>query len=134
MSFQQNEDLERIRETIGGDFDLVPADEVLTDAKVKHLSADAKAPDLSALKGERLGTEEHSHSNPREEHAAKPREDLFLHFTTAAEAQEPATEPVRDPVRNRVYLKKPKAQSDTETFAPKPVIVSGTTGKITERG
>lgn len=135
MSSQEHEDVERIRETIGGNFDLVPADEVLSDAPLQNLSADAQAPSLSKLKKERLGSEEDSDSNPGEEHATNTRDDLFHRFTTAADnAHDAGTETAREPVRNRVYLKKPKAKTDTEAFAPKPVIVSGTTGKITERG
>ena len=133
MSSQEHEDLERIRETLGSGFDLVPADEVLSDAPLENLSADAQAPNLSRLKKERLGGEEYSNSNPGAEHEANTRDDLFHRFTTAADSAQEAAADVA-PVRNRVYLKKPKAKTDTEVFAPKPVIVSGTTGKITERG
>jgi hypothetical protein len=136
MSSQQNEDLERIRESIGGHFDFVPADEALSDAATENLTADATAPSLSTLKKQRLGSEENADSNPGEEHGSDSRDDLFRRFTTAADdTHETAAEAAREPVLNRVYLKRPKNQSDvTEAFAPKPVIVSGTTGKITERG
>jgi hypothetical protein len=136
MSSQQHEDLERIRESIGGNFDLVPADETLSDAAIENITADATAPSLSTLKKQRLGSEEYSDSNPGEEHETDSRDDLFRRFTAAADdTHETAADAAREPVLNRVYLKKPKTQSDvTEAFAPKPVVVSGTTGKITERG
>lgn len=135
MSSQQHEDLARIRESLGGEFDFVPADETLSDAAVENVQADAKAPNLSTLKKQRLDLDESADSNPGEEHEPGSRDDLFRRFTTAADTHETAVESSPEPARNRVYLKKPKAQADvTESFAPKPVIVSGTTGKITERG
>jgi hypothetical protein len=132
----QHEDLERIRESLGDGFDFVPADATLTDAAVENLSADAKSPSLSILRKHRLGSETSTDSNPGEGHESDARDDLFRRFATAADdTHETATEASREPVINRVYLKKPKTQADvTEAFAPKPVIVSGTTGKITERG
>ncbi len=131
---QENEDLERIRQTVGGDFEFSPADETLSDAKLSDLSVDAKAPSLSALKRQRLGLQETP--NPGVHADATSRDDLFERFTTGVQSEPGAsTQASKEPTRNRVYLKKPKTQSDlTEAFAAKPIVVSGTTGKITERG
>ena len=136
--FSQREDFQRIRESLGDSFDFVPADATLTDAAVGKLLADAKSPSLSILRKQFLASEISTDSNPGEEHESDTRDDLFRHFTTATDdVHETAVEASSElmPVINRVYLKKPKILADvTEAFAPKPVIVSGITGKITERG
>lgn len=135
MSSHENDDLERIRQTVGREFEFSPVDETLSDSMLKGLSVDAKAPGLSALKRQRLGVQEESgHSSTLSDAAS--REDLFDRFTTGVQNEPDAqVATYRESVKNRVYLKKAKSQSDlTEAFAAKPVVVSGTTGKITERG
>jgi hypothetical protein len=135
MSSQEENDLELIKQTLGGDFDYRPADETLSDAKLKDFSVDVRTPSLSALKAQRLGWQTANGPNPVAQTDANSRDNLFERFTSDAQEDLSSSPPAANEPRNRVYIKTPKTQSDlTEAFAPKPIVVSGTTGKVTERG
>jgi hypothetical protein len=129
---QSSLDINRLKEAFGLDLDFTPASETLSDAVPSSLGTDSQAPDLSDLQRQRLGA-----SGPSEtvsDFQIQNDENLARRFTAPQDASQSGTaaEPGK---RNRVYFRKPAQDVDTaEAFAPKPIIISGTTGTITERG
>jgi hypothetical protein len=129
MAFQQS-DVDLLKSTVGGDFDYTPASNALFDA-VPSAEPAVKAPDLSALKRQRLGSRAASIASDASDSSL---DDVFSRFTKDKDQIEEPSVP-EEPSFNRVYLKKSRDQSDaTEEFAPKPVVISGKTGLVTERG
>jgi len=133
MSYRQS-DIDLLKETIGSNFDFTPASETLSDVGPGSFEADAKAPDLSVLQRERLGVSEADGIVADSNSASRSSDDVMQRFTTSDQSTQ-SQGLAGNASPNRVYLKRPLQQSDaTEAFAPKPVVISGVTGKVTERG